>query len=133
MSNRVIIVLADAEAVPVRALADHLRMHRVDVVRDLRGRGYKFGSIRGAAGHWTMALRRNDAERYLVERREPGTPNPSSQPSGGSSATPSRDWHAARTVRDLLAFLPDTTQDWERRMNEIQKFGRGGMTHRVIK
>jgi hypothetical protein len=74
MSNRVVIVLADAEAVPVRALADHLRMQRVDVVKDLRGRGYKLGSIRGAAGHWTMALRRNDAERYLVERREPGTP-----------------------------------------------------------
>ena len=74
MSNRVIIVLADAEAVPVRALANRLRMHPVDVVKDLRGRGYTLGSIRGAAGHWTMALKRNDAERYLVEHREPGTP-----------------------------------------------------------
>ena len=58
-----------AEAVPVRTLADHLRMHPVDVVKDLRGRGYTLGSIRGAAGQWTMALRRNDAERYLAERR----------------------------------------------------------------
>ena len=33
----------------------------------------------------------------------------------------------------MLAFFSDTTQDWERRMNEIQKFGRGCMTHRVIK
>ena len=32
-----IIVLADAEAVPVRALANRLRMHPVDVVKDLRG------------------------------------------------------------------------------------------------
>ena len=69
MSNVNIIVLVDAEAVPVRTLADHLRMHPVDVVKDLRGRGYTLGSIRGAAGHWTMALRRNDAERYLAERR----------------------------------------------------------------
>ena len=74
MSNRVIIVLADAEAVPVRTLADHLGMHPVDVVKDLRGRGYTLGSIRGAAGHWTMALRRNDAERCLAERREAGAP-----------------------------------------------------------
>ena len=72
MSNRVIIVLADAEAVPVRALADRLRMHPVDVVKDLRGHGYALGSIRGAAGQWTMALRRNDAERYLAERRKTG-------------------------------------------------------------
>jgi hypothetical protein len=71
MSNVNIIVLVDAEAVPVRTLADRLRMHRVDVVKDLRGRGYTLGSIR-AAGHWTMALRRNDAERYLAERREAG-------------------------------------------------------------
>ena len=42
--------------------------------KDLRGRGYTLGSIRGAAGHWTMALRRNDAERYLAERREAGAP-----------------------------------------------------------
>ena len=69
MSNTNIIVLDDAEAVPVRALADRLRIHPVDVVKDLRGRGYRLGSIRGAAGHWTMALRRNDAERYLAERR----------------------------------------------------------------
>ena len=74
MSNRVIIVLADAEAVPVRALANRLRMHPVDVVKDLRGRGYTLGSIRGAAGHRTMALKRNDAERYLAERREAGAP-----------------------------------------------------------
>jgi hypothetical protein len=80
MSNVNIIVLVDAEAVPVRTLADHLRMHPVDVVKDLRGRGYRLGSIRGAAGHWTMALRRNDAERYLAERRSmtihdnPGAP-----------------------------------------------------------
>ena len=72
MSNVNIIVLDDAEAVPVRALADRLRVHRVDVVKDLRGRGYTLGSIRGAAGHWTMALRRYDAERYLAERREAG-------------------------------------------------------------
>ena len=70
MSNANIIVLDDAEAVPVRALADRLRMHPVDVVKDLRGRGYTLGSIRGAVGRWTMALRRNDAERYLVERRK---------------------------------------------------------------
>jgi hypothetical protein len=70
MSNANIIVLDDAEAVPVRALADRLRMHPVDVVKDLRGRGYTMGSIRGAVGRWTMALRRNDAERYLAERRE---------------------------------------------------------------
>ena len=69
MSNANIIVLDDAEAVPVRALADRLRMHPVDVVKDLRGRGYTLGSVRGAVGRWTMALRRNDAERYLVERR----------------------------------------------------------------
>jgi hypothetical protein len=69
MSNANIIVLNDAEAVPVRTLADRLRMHPVDVVKDLRGRGYTLGSIRGGAGHWTMALRRNDAERYLTERR----------------------------------------------------------------
>ena len=50
MSNVNIIVLVDAEAVPVRALADRLRMHPVDVVKDLRGRGYTLGSIRGAAG-----------------------------------------------------------------------------------
>ena len=72
VSNANIIVLADAEAVPVRTLADRLRMHPVDVVKDLRGRGYRLGSIRGAAGHWTMALKRNDAERYLAERREAG-------------------------------------------------------------
>jgi hypothetical protein len=74
MSNVNIIVLDDAEAVPVRALADRLRMHPVDVVKDLRGRGYRLGSIRGAAGHWTMALKRNDAERYLAERRAAGAP-----------------------------------------------------------
>ena len=56
MSNANIIVFDSAEAVPVRALADRLRMHPVDVVKDLRGRGYTLGSIRGAAGHWTMAL-----------------------------------------------------------------------------
>ena len=39
MSNAAIIVLADSEAVPVRTLADRLRMHPVDVVKDLRGRG----------------------------------------------------------------------------------------------
>jgi hypothetical protein len=39
MSNGNIIVLDDAEAVPVRLLADRLRMHPVDVVKDLRGRG----------------------------------------------------------------------------------------------
>jgi hypothetical protein len=44
-------------------------MHPVDVVKDLRARGYGLGSIRGAGGQWTMALRRNDAERYLAERR----------------------------------------------------------------
>jgi hypothetical protein len=70
MSNRVIIVLADGEAVPVRALADRLGMRTVEVVKDLRRRGYVLGSIRGAAGQWTMALKRNDAERYLAERRE---------------------------------------------------------------
>ena len=59
MSNANIIVLAEAEAVPVRALADRLRMHPVDVVKDLRGRGYTLGSIRGAVGRWTMALRRD--------------------------------------------------------------------------
>jgi hypothetical protein len=59
---------------PRKELADHLRMHPVDVVKDLRGRGYTLGSIRGAAGHWTMALTRNDAERYLAERREAGAP-----------------------------------------------------------
>jgi hypothetical protein len=69
MSNANIIVLDDAGAVPVRALADQLRMHPVDVVKDLRARGYRLGSIRGAVGRWTMALRRNDAERYLAERR----------------------------------------------------------------
>jgi hypothetical protein len=69
MSNANIIVLDDAGAVPVRALADRLRMHPVDVVKDLRARGYRLGSIRGAVGRWTMALRRNDAERYLAERR----------------------------------------------------------------
>ena len=74
MSNVNIIVLDDAEAVPVRALADRLRMHPVDVVKDLRGRGYRLGSIRGAAGHWTMALARCDAERYLAECRETGHP-----------------------------------------------------------
>jgi hypothetical protein len=74
MSNAAIIVLADAEAVPVRTLADRLRMHPVDVVKDLRGRGYRIGSIRGSAGHWTMALKRNDAERYLAERRQAGAP-----------------------------------------------------------
>ena len=74
MSNVNIIVLVDAEAVPVRTLADHLRMRPVDVAKDLRGRGYMLGSIRGAAGHWTMALRRNDAERYLAERRAAGAP-----------------------------------------------------------
>ena len=58
MSNTAIIVLDDAEAVPVRALADRLRMHPVEVVKDLRGRGYALGSIRGAAGQWTMALTR---------------------------------------------------------------------------
>ena len=50
MSHANIIVLDDAEAVPVRALADQLRMHPVDVVKDLRGRGYTLGSIRGAVG-----------------------------------------------------------------------------------
>ena len=74
MSNVNIIVLVDAEAVPVRTLADHLRMHPVDVVKDLRGRGYTLGSIRGGAGHWTMALTRNDAERYLAERRSMTNP-----------------------------------------------------------
>jgi hypothetical protein len=74
MSNVNIIVLVDAEAVPVRTLADHLRMHPVDVVKDLRGRGYTLGSIRGAAGHWTMALKRIDAARYLAERRAAGAP-----------------------------------------------------------
>src|ERR1700729_2479158 len=74
MSNANIIVLADTEAVPVRTLADRLRMHPIDVVKDLRGRGYRLGSIRGAAGHWTMALKRNDAERYLAERRKAGAP-----------------------------------------------------------
>jgi hypothetical protein len=49
-------------------------MHPVDVVKGLRGRGYRLGSIRGAAGHWTMALKRNDAERYLAERREADAP-----------------------------------------------------------
>jgi hypothetical protein len=58
MSNANIIVLDEAEAVPVRALADRLRMHPVHVVKDLRGRGYTLGSIRGAVGQWTMALRR---------------------------------------------------------------------------
>ena len=38
MSNANIIVLDDAGAVPVRALADRLRMHPVDVVKDLRPR-----------------------------------------------------------------------------------------------
>ena len=54
MSNREIIVLDSAEAVPVRALADRLRMHPVDVVKDLRGRGYKLGSIAAqpATGRW---------------------------------------------------------------------------------
>ena len=54
MSNAAIIVLADAEAVPVRTLADRLRMHPVDVVKDLRGRGHRLGSIRGerAIGRW---------------------------------------------------------------------------------
>jgi hypothetical protein len=70
MSNVNIIVLSDAEAVPIRALADQLRMHPVDVVKDLRGRGYTLGSIRGAVGRWTMALTRGDAERYLAERRK---------------------------------------------------------------
>lgn len=76
MSNVNITVLSDAEAVPVRALADQLRMHPVDVVKDLRGRGYTLGSIRGAVGRWTMALTRGDAERYLAERRkgEAGAP-----------------------------------------------------------
>jgi hypothetical protein len=45
-------------------------MHPVDVVKDLRGRGYTLGSIRGAVGRWTMALTRGDAERYLAERRK---------------------------------------------------------------
>jgi hypothetical protein len=44
-------------------------MHPVDIVKDLRSRGYRLGSIRGAAGQWTMALRQNDSERYLAERR----------------------------------------------------------------
>jgi hypothetical protein len=44
-------------------------MHPVDVVKDLRDRGYRLGSIRGAVGRWTMALTRGDAERYLAERR----------------------------------------------------------------
>jgi hypothetical protein len=74
VSNANIIVLADAEAVPVRVLADQLRMHPVDVVKDLRGRGYTLGSIRGAVGRWTMALARCDAERYLAERRAAGAP-----------------------------------------------------------
>jgi hypothetical protein len=74
MSNAAIIVLADAEAVRVRTLADRLRMHPADVVKDLRGRGYRLGSIRGAAGRWTMALKRGDAERYLADRREAGAP-----------------------------------------------------------
>ena len=92
MSNVNIIVLDDAEAVPVRTLADRLRMHPVDVVKDLRRRGYTLGSIRGTAGHWTMALRRNDAERYLAERRlmtipvlregEAGGHDPARQPPG---------------------------------------------------
>ena len=74
MSNRIIIVLDDAEAVPVRALADPLgAAPPLDIVKDLRGRGYALGSIRGAASHWAMALRRNDAERYLAERREAGS------------------------------------------------------------
>jgi hypothetical protein len=34
----------------------------------------KLGSIRGAAGQWTMAVRRNDAERYLAERHATGAP-----------------------------------------------------------
>ena len=37
MSNVSIIVLVDAEAVPVRTLADRLRMHPVEVVKDLAG------------------------------------------------------------------------------------------------
>ena len=59
-----------------RMPADQLRMHPVDVVKDLRGRGYTLGSIRGAVGRWTMALTRGDAERYLAERRkgEAGAP-----------------------------------------------------------
>ena len=69
MSNANIIVLDDAGAVPVRVLADRLRMHPVDVVKDLRARGYRLDSIRGVVGRWTMALRRNDTERYLAERR----------------------------------------------------------------
>ena len=60
MANDNIIALADA--VPVRALADHLRMHPVDVTKDLKSRGYALGSIRGAAGQCTKALTRNDAE-----------------------------------------------------------------------
>ena len=74
MANNNIIALADGYAVPVRALADHLRMHPVDVAKDLKSRGYAQGSIRSAAGQWTKALRRNDAERYLAERREAGAP-----------------------------------------------------------
>jgi hypothetical protein len=69
MSNDNIIALADADAAPVRALADHLRMHPVNVVKDLKSRGYALGSIRGATGQWTKALARGDAERYLAERR----------------------------------------------------------------
>jgi hypothetical protein len=69
MSNDNIIALTDADAVPVRALADHLRMHPVNVVKDLKSRGYALGSIRGATGQWTKALARGDAERYLAERR----------------------------------------------------------------
>jgi hypothetical protein len=108
MSNVNIIVLVDAEAVPVRTLADHLRMHPVDVVKDLRARGYTLGSIRGAAGHWTMALTRNDAERYLAERRsmtipalcegEAGTPCPC-KPSRSTLSSPALGRSSATSPR----------------------------------
>ena len=46
MANNNIIALADGDAVPVRALADHLRMHPVDVAKDLKSRGYALGPQR---------------------------------------------------------------------------------------
>ena len=54
MSNANIIVLDDAEGVPVRALADRLRMHPVDVVKDLRAAdtGWARSAAQSAGGRW---------------------------------------------------------------------------------
>jgi hypothetical protein len=128
MSNANIIVLADAEAVPVRTLADRLRMQPVDVVKDLRGRGYRLGSIRGAAGHigrWRSSEMTPNAispnaggRRAMTMHAQPLTP--ASAPSSGTlprTGMPRASWErcsnslGAEEAGAAAAGRGDGTQD----------------------